>query len=87
MSPIMARPKDDRRVSKEQLALAVKKDSNAVMIHEQEIITSFLYAVDNRGKVSETNGQIGMKRLDAVLTNPLFIDKYLKMRFEAGSGK
>ena len=56
MSPTMARPKDDRKISKEKLALAIRKDSNAAMMHEQEIIASFLYAVDNRGKAFWADG-------------------------------
>ena len=50
MSPTMARQKDRRRTSKEQLATTVRKDFNAAMIHEQDIITSMLYAVQNQGK-------------------------------------
>ena len=46
----MARHKDRRRVSKEHLALAVRKDFNAAMIHEPEVLTSFLYVTDNQGR-------------------------------------
>lgn len=49
MSPTMARQKDRRRVSKEHLATNARKDFNAAMIHEQEIVTSFLYSVQNQG--------------------------------------
>ncbi|KAI4129056.1 MAG: hypothetical protein LQ347_003920 [Umbilicaria vellea] len=38
----MAQHKDRRRVSKEHLALAVRKDFNAAAAHEQEIVTAFL---------------------------------------------
>ncbi|MCJ1380146.1 hypothetical protein MMC17_003249 [Xylographa soralifera] len=47
-SPTMARAKDRRRVSKEQLALAVRKDFNAAGVIEQEVVTSFLYSVHNQ---------------------------------------
>ena len=46
----MARPKEKRRVSKDHLALAVRKDFNAAGVSEQEVITSFLYSVHNQGK-------------------------------------
>lgn len=39
-----------RRVSKDHLVLAVRKDFNAAMIHEPEVITSFVYAVHNQGE-------------------------------------
>ena len=44
----MARAKDRRRVSKEHLALAVRKDFNAAGVIEQEVVTSFLYSVHNQ---------------------------------------
>jgi hypothetical protein len=46
----MARPKDKRRVSKDNLALAVRKDFNAAGVSEQEVVTAFLYTVHNQGK-------------------------------------
>lgn len=45
----MARHKDRRRVGKDQLALAVRKDFNAATVMESEVITSFLYAIHNQG--------------------------------------
>lgn len=45
----MARPKDKRRVSKEHLTLAVRKDFNAAAVSEQEVVTSFLYSIHNQG--------------------------------------
>ena len=48
-SPTMARHKDSRRISKEHLALAVRKDFNAAMINEPEAITSFIYAAHHQG--------------------------------------
>ena len=46
----MARAKDRRRVSKEHLALAVRKDFNAAGVIEQEVVTSFLYSVHNQSE-------------------------------------
>ena len=45
----MARQKDKRRVSKDYLALAIRKDFNASTVSENEAVTSFLYAVHNQG--------------------------------------
>jgi len=45
----MALHKQRRRISKNQLALAVRKDFNAAMASEPETITSFLYTVQNQG--------------------------------------
>ena len=49
-SPIMARHKHRQRISKDHLALAVRKDFNAAMTVELELISSFLYTVHNQGK-------------------------------------
>lgn len=49
-SPTMARHRARRRISKGALALAVRKDFNAAIVLESELITSFLYAVKNQGK-------------------------------------
>lgn len=55
-SPTMAVHKDRRRVSKDNLALAVRKDFKDAMVHESEAITSFLYSVHNQGQsVSDPN--------------------------------
>ena len=50
LSPTMAKRKGQQRVSKDQLAMAVRKDFNAAMVSEAEIITSFLYSVHNHGE-------------------------------------
>ncbi|KAL9124193.1 MAG: hypothetical protein Q9217_006453, partial [Psora testacea] len=50
ISPTMARHRDQRRISKEQLAAAVRKDFNAAIINEQEIVTSILYIIGNQDK-------------------------------------
>lgn len=44
----MARHKSRQRVSKEHLAYAIRKDYNAAMINEPEIITNFIYTVYNQ---------------------------------------
>jgi len=49
-SPTMARRKDRRRVHKDNLALAVRKDFNAAVAHEQEVVTAFLYTIRNQDK-------------------------------------
>jgi len=55
----MARSKEKRRVSKDNLALAVRKDFNAAGVSEQEVITSFLYSVHNQSKCGRTMGVEG----------------------------
>ena len=47
----MASHTGQRRISREQLALAVKKDFNDAMISEPEAITTFLYAVRNQSSI------------------------------------
>lgn len=49
-SPTMAVHKNRRRISKDNLALAVRKDFKDAMVHESEAITSFLYSVHNQGQ-------------------------------------
>lgn len=49
-SPTMARHRARRRIGKDGLAMAVRKDFNAAIVLESELITSFLYAVQNQGK-------------------------------------
>ena len=47
-SPSMARPTGKRRVPKETLAMAVRKDFNAAAVNETDVVTSFLYSVRNQ---------------------------------------
>lgn len=49
LSPTMARHKDRRKVGKEQLALAVRKDFNAATVIEGDVVPKFLYTVQNQG--------------------------------------
>ncbi|KAH7120775.1 hypothetical protein B0J11DRAFT_438518 [Dendryphion nanum] len=49
-SPTMARAKDKRRVPKEQLALAVRKNFNALGVNETDVIVDLMYQVKNQDK-------------------------------------
>lgn len=49
----MVRHNGGHRVNKDHLALAVRKDFNAGMINEPEVITAFLYSVHNQGETSK----------------------------------
>ncbi|KAF2180618.1 hypothetical protein K469DRAFT_639633 [Zopfia rhizophila CBS 207.26] len=49
-SPTMARPKAKRRVPKDQLALAVRKNFNALGVNETDVIVDLLYKVKNQDK-------------------------------------
>jgi hypothetical protein len=46
----MARPKSKRRVQKEQLALAVRKNFNALGVSESDVIVDLLYKTKNQGR-------------------------------------
>jgi hypothetical protein len=48
-SPTMARPRDQRRQSKEELGTAIRKHFNGLGIHENEVIVDFLYKVKWQG--------------------------------------
>ena len=50
LSPTMARKKDKRRVKKEQLALAVRKNFNAQAVTETNCIVDWIYTVKNQGR-------------------------------------
>jgi histone deacetylase complex subunit SAP30 len=45
----MARPRDQRRQSKEELGTAIRKHFNGLGIHENEVIVDFLYKVKWQG--------------------------------------
>lgn len=49
MSPTMARRKDRRRQSKEQLTHAVRKHFNGIGIQENEVVVDFLYKIHHMG--------------------------------------
>jgi histone deacetylase complex subunit SAP30 len=48
-SPTMARPKSKRRVQKDQLALAVRKNFNALGVTESDVIVDWLYKSKHQG--------------------------------------
>lgn len=68
MSPTMARRKSQRRIPKEQLALAVRKNFNGLAVTEQEVVVDFLYKVRWQGEfllfffrcVEEGGGRAGV---------------------------
>ncbi|KAF2197528.1 hypothetical protein GQ43DRAFT_201602 [Delitschia confertaspora ATCC 74209] len=49
-SPTMARPKSKRRITKDQLGLAVRKNFNALGVNEGDVIVDLLYKVKNQDK-------------------------------------
>jgi len=49
-SPTMARKKDKRRVSKEQLALAVRKNFNSAAVSEIDVTVEMVYKVRHQGE-------------------------------------
>jgi hypothetical protein len=49
MSPTMARAKSKRRVHKDQLALAVRKNFNALGVTESDVIVDWLYKTKHQG--------------------------------------
>ena len=49
LSPTMARKRDKRRVSKEQLALAVRKNFNGAAVNEIDVVVELVYKVRNQG--------------------------------------
>lgn len=49
-SPTMARKKEKRRVSKEQLALAVRKNFNGAAVSEIDVVVELVYKVRNQHK-------------------------------------
>ncbi|KAF2469659.1 uncharacterized protein BDR25DRAFT_178738, partial [Lindgomyces ingoldianus] len=48
-SPTMARPKAKRRAHKDQLALSVRKNFNALGVNETDVIVHLLYKVKHKG--------------------------------------
>ena len=61
-SPTMARHLDRRRVAKDQLALAVRKNFNALAIHESEVIVDFIYSVKHQGESCSVAGPLSLAR-------------------------
>jgi histone deacetylase complex subunit SAP30 len=53
-SPTMARRKNQRRVNKDQLATAVRKNFNALPVNENDVIVALMYKTRNQGQYSRT---------------------------------
>lgn len=51
-SPTMCRKKQKRKVGKEQLALAVRKNFNAAAVSEVEVMVGLLYKVRHQGNTT-----------------------------------
>ncbi|EME44084.1 hypothetical protein DOTSEDRAFT_71777 [Dothistroma septosporum NZE10] len=49
-SPTMVRKKEKRRVSKDQLALAVRKNFNGAAVNEIDVVVDMVYKVRNQDK-------------------------------------
>ncbi|KAF2141421.1 uncharacterized protein K452DRAFT_272289 [Aplosporella prunicola CBS 121167] len=49
-SPTMTRKRNERRVSKDQLAMAVRKNFNALAVSESEVIVDLMYKVKTQDK-------------------------------------
>lgn len=52
-SPTMARKRDQRRVSKDQLALAVRKNFNGAAVSEIDVVVELVYKVRNQGETPQ----------------------------------
>ena len=50
-SPTMARKKEKRRVSKEQLALQVRKHFNGAAVSEIDVVVDMMYKIKNQGRL------------------------------------
>src|SRR5271167_229210 len=62
LSPTMARRRDQRRQSKEQLANAVRKHFNGLGIQENEVVVDFLYRVKWQGEYESQHYSSGTKK-------------------------
>lgn len=71
----MTRHSTQRKISQEQLALAVKKDFNDAMISEPESITTFLYTVRNQGDAFS-------QHIWLLVPNLPIIDKSFRIHFK-----
>ena len=49
-SPTMARRKEKRRISKEQLAIAVRKNFNSAAVNEIDVVVDMVYKVKHKGE-------------------------------------
>lgn len=60
-SPTMVRKKNERRISKEQLATAVRKNFNALAVSESEVIVDLLYKVKMQGTCPWHSARLAQK--------------------------
>lgn len=51
----MARKKEKRRVAKDQLALAVRKNFNGAAVNEIDVVVDMVYKVRNQGRWIRSN--------------------------------
>lgn len=61
-SPTMARKKEKRRVSKDQLALAVRKNFNGAAVNEIDVVVELVYKVRNQDKSFRMRSTPGAKK-------------------------
>jgi hypothetical protein len=65
----MARKKEKRRISKEQLALAVRKNFNGAAVSEIDVVVELVYKVRNQGECSGSYGPgIAIENIDSLLS-------------------
>ena len=83
-SPTMARPKAQRRVHKDQLALAVRKNFNALGVSESDVIVDWLYKTKHQGTHPHIHTTSRRSSLD-VLTRPQTRSSASDLRRSAGS--
>lgn len=61
-SPSMARRKEKRRVSKEQLALAVRKHFNSAAVNEIDVVAALAYRAKNSNKAFRMRSAPGITK-------------------------
>ena len=86
-SPTMARRKEKRRVSKEQLALAVRKNFNAAAVSESDVVVDMMYKVQSQGMFPEAVHQGGVIERGVALLILRPPDQAFRMRLAPGVAK
>lgn len=51
-SPTMARKREQRRVSRDQLALAVRKNFNSAAVSEADVVVDLVYKIQHKGEIA-----------------------------------
>lgn len=82
-SPTMARQRSKRRISKEQLALQVRKTFNDRPVNENDTVVDTLYKIRNKGKEPSLPREIS--KWHPRLTRNA--DRTFRMKFPAIKGK